>query len=140
MLAENDSFYHLIKRSLSILQHAFSSEPEERLLVEGARHVVAQPEFRRNPQKAHQLLKSLDHEDLLLRRITEDISHDGVAVRIGHEVQVPGLEECSYIAVPFAVHEELLGGIGILGPKRMEYARLRTIVEAMAQSITELLQ
>ncbi|MBI4597452.1 MAG: heat-inducible transcription repressor HrcA [Candidatus Omnitrophica bacterium] len=139
ILGESDSFYHLVKRSLDILQHALLTEPEERLFLDGATYVVAQPEFARDPHKAHALLKGLDQEQILLQRITEDLAFAGVRVRIGKEVQVPGLEECSYVAAPFAMHNEVVGGVGVLGPKRMDYPRMRSLVEAMSRSITDLL-
>ncbi|MBI1991697.1 MAG: heat-inducible transcription repressor HrcA [Candidatus Omnitrophica bacterium] len=139
MLAESESFYHMIKRSLHILQHALSTEPEERLWVDGASYVVSQPEFSRDPRRAHELLKSLDAEETLLERVRQDVETDGVRVRIGREVQVPGLDGCSYVTAPFAIGEEVVGGIGALGPTRMDYSRVRSLVEGMGQCITELL-
>jgi heat-inducible transcriptional repressor len=139
MLAENDSFYHLVRRSLSILQHALSTEPNERLLLDGTSHVVSQPEFSRDPRKAHAFLRGLDEETALLERVHQDLRTHGVRVRIGREVQVPGLDECSYVATPFAIGEDIIGGIGVLGPKRMDYPRMRSFVEGMGRCITELL-
>lgn len=139
MLAESDSFYHLVKRSLFILQHALSTEPDERLFLEGESYMLTQPEFSRDPRKVHGLLKVLEAEELLLERITEDLKTDGIHVRIGREVHVPGLEECSYITAPFSVGEDVLGGIGVLGPKRMDYPRVRALVEGMARCVTDLL-
>ncbi len=139
MLAETDSLYHLVKRSLNILQHALSTEPSDRLFLEGMSHVVSQPEFTRDPRKVHELLKSLDAEEVLLERLRQDIAPDGVRMRIGHEVQVPGLDECSYVAAPFSIGEEVVGGIGVLGPTRMDYPRMRSCVEAMGRCVTELL-
>ena len=66
MLVQSDSFYYLVKRSLDILQHALSTEPNERLVLDGASYVVAQPEFSRDPHKTHELLRGLDAEGLLL--------------------------------------------------------------------------
>jgi heat-inducible transcriptional repressor len=139
LLAEHESFYHLVKRSLDILQHALSTEPEERLFLDGMSYVIAQPEFSRDVRKAHQLLKGLDAEEAILARIRQDLEGDSVRVRIGHEVQVPGLEECSYVAVPFALGEDVAGGIGVLGPKRMDYPRVRALVEGMGRCMSEVL-
>ena len=139
MLAENDSFYHFVKRSLSILQHALSTEPNERLLWEGTSYVISQPEFSRDPRKTRELLRGLDAEEILLAQIRKDLGSEGVRVRIGCEMQLPGLEECSVVTVPFAIGEVPIGGIGILGPKRMAYPRMRSMVEAMGRCITELL-
>ena len=139
MLIEQDSFYHLVKRSLQILQHALSTEPDERFFLDGARYVVSQPEFSRDPRKAHDLLRGLDAEGLLLQRIRQDITSGGVQVRIGHEVQVPGLEECSYVTTSFSIGGQVIGGVGVLGPKRMDYPRIRSLVEGVGQCITALL-
>jgi heat-inducible transcriptional repressor len=139
LLAENDSFYHLVKRSLNILQHALSTEPSERLLLEGTSYVVSQPEFSKDPRKAHQLLKGLDAQEVLLERVRQDLAGAGVRVRIGREVQVPGLDECSYLTAPFAIGDEVVGGVGVLGPRRMDYPRMSALVEGMARSVTQLL-
>ncbi len=139
MLAESDSFYHFVKRSLNILQHALSSEPNERLLFEGMSYVVSQPEFSRDPRKAHEFLQGLDAEDVFLDRIRQDLSPDGVRVRIGREVQIPGLDECSYVTAPFAIGEEVIGGVGVLGPRRMDYPRMRSLVEGMGRCVAQLL-
>ncbi len=139
LLAESESLYHLVKRSLTVLEHALSTEPTERLFLEGMSYVIAQPEFSRDPRKAHELMKGLDAEETLLARVRQDIATDGVRVRIGREVQVPGLEDCSYVTAPFAIGSEVVGGIGVLGPKRMDYPVIRSIVEGMGRSMTELL-
>ena len=139
LLAENDSFYHLVKRSLDLLQHALSTEPDDRFYLDGASYVVAQPEFSRYPKKAHELLRGLDAHQRLLERIRLDIADDRVHVRIGHEVQVPGLEECSYVTMPFAIGEEIVGGVGILGPTRMEYQRMHALVDGMGRCMTRIL-
>ena len=139
MLAQNDSFYYLVKRSLFILQHALSTESSERLFVEGASYVVSQPEFSRSPRKTHELLKGLNEEHALLERLRQNIAADGVRVRIGREVQVPGFDECSYLTAPVAMGGEVIGGVGVLGPKRMDYPRMRALVEAMGRCATELL-
>ena len=137
MLAENDSFYHLVKRSLDILQHALSTEPDERFLLEGASHVVSQPEFSANPRKTHELLKGLDEHEALVERIRQDLSAEGVRVRIGHELRVPGFDDCSYLAAPVVIGHDIVGGIGVLGPTRMDYRRMRSSVDAMSRCVTE---
>ena len=139
LIAETDSFYHLVKRSLDILQHALSTEPEERLLLEGASYIVAQPEFRRDPGKAHRLLKGLEDSESLMEQVRSDLTTDRVRVRIGRELPLAGYEACSYVAAPFVVEGRVLGGVGVLGPTRMDYPRVSALVEAVARSIASIL-
>ena len=139
MLAQSDSFYYAVKRSLAILQDALSTEPDDRFFLEGASHVVAQPEFSRDPGKAQGLLRGLNDEATLLERLRQDISSDGIQVRIGHELGLPGLEECSCVTAACVIGGEVVGGLGVLGPRRMAYARMRALVEGMARSVTGVL-
>lgn len=139
LLAETDSFYHLVKRSLFILQHALSTQPNERLLLEGTSYVIAQPEFRRDPQKAHDLVRQLEDQEELLKGLRSELIGEGIQIRIGHEMPFQTLDECSALMVPFVVGEELLGGIGVIGPKRMDYSRSSALVDATARALTQTL-
>jgi len=136
LLAERDSFYFMVKRSLDILQHALATEPEDRLLLEGTSYIMAQPEFRRDPRKAHVLLQALESAEELAGSIREDLRRRGITVRIGREMPAEGLEACSYVAAPFALGGQVLGGIGVLGPTRMDYRRIIALVDGMAESVT----
>ena len=140
LLAEGDSFYHLVRRSLDILQHALSVEPHQRLILEGASHVMAQPEFQRDPNKAHRLLQGLELQDQLVERVCQDLSADRVHAAIGSEIQLTGYEECSYLTAPFLIDGLVAGAVGVLGPRRMDYPRLSAWVQGTARVLTELLQ
>lgn len=150
LLGGSDSFYHLIKRSLAILQTVLATEPEERLFIEGVTHLFEHPEFHDDPDIAQQLMRHLDVEESLLQRLRAELGlrlDEGAhgagpfesAVRIGHEVGIEGLARCSYILAPFHLRQSVVGGIGILGPRRMDYARLRALVEGMAGQLTGIL-
>lgn len=141
LLAENDSFYHLVKRSLIILQHALSTEPEERLFLEGLSYLMSQPEFNRNTQKAQQVFKHLEeHQQDLLQCLRRSHARRGLEVRIGHEMSVSYLNECSYINAPFSIGETIIGCVGIIGPKRMDYSRVGAIVDGMARCMSNILE
>lgn len=142
LLAASDTFYHLVRRSLSILQTALATEPEERLLLDGTTYLFEQPEFRKDPQRTHELLRQLELQEELLERLRADLSQpgtlsEGVRIRIGREVDVEGLEECSYLVAPVSFNQAVVGGMGILGPKRMDYRRMRALVEGVARLVTE---
>ena len=140
LLAEQDTIFYLVKRSLTILQGALSTEPTERLFLEGASYVLAQPEFERNPRQAHALVRLLESEDALVDCLRRELPVDGVRVRIGHELPADGLHSCSAVVAPFAVGPGAVGLVGVLGPKRMDYPRVRALVDAVSRSLTDLFQ
>lgn len=45
-------------------------------------------------------------------------------VRIGQEISLEGLEECSFITATYKITNKITGRIGIVGPKRMEYSKI----------------
>ncbi|MBI3319500.1 MAG: hypothetical protein HYZ89_02805, partial [Candidatus Omnitrophica bacterium] len=159
LLAVNDSFYHLIKRALAILQTALATEPEEHFFMEGATYLFEQPEFLQSPHKTHELLRHLELRHELLERMRAELASlpvrperraragesgrqpgmtsERICVRIGREVDIEGLEDCSYVLAPFGVQQTVLGGVGVLGPKRMDYRRVRALVDGMAGLMTD---
>lgn len=139
LLAERDSLYHIVRRSLEILEHALSTEPENRMILEGRSYVVAQPEFKRDPQMAEKWIRSLESQAPLLERMKEDLGTERVTVRIGSEVPLGECDECSYVIAPFLVDGTVAGGVGVLGPKRMDYRRMSAWVDGMARSLADLL-
>jgi transcriptional regulator of heat shock response len=139
LLAETDSFYHLVKRSLDILHHALSTEPDERLFLEGASYVIAQPEFSKDPRKAREFVKQLEDETQLCQTLRQDLATGDVQVRIGREIQLRGFDECSCVTAPLVTGREVIGGVGVLGPTRMNYPQLSSLVEGMARSISGVL-
>ncbi len=139
LLAVNDSFYHLVKRSLMILQTALAAEPEDRFFLDGAAYLFEQPEFQRHPERTHELLRQLDLQGVLVQRLRADLVADGTRMRIGREVAIEGFEECSYVVSPVRLQKAVAGGVGILGPRRMDYRRARALTEGMAGVLTALL-
>jgi heat-inducible transcriptional repressor len=67
----------------------------------------------------------------------EDLATPDTHVRIGAEVGIEDLEDCSYVLAPFGVRQSTVGGVGVLGPKRMNYRRARAVVEATADLVTD---
>jgi heat-inducible transcriptional repressor len=50
-----------------------------------------------------------------------------------------GMENCSLITATYSVGEEQLGTIAILGPTRMEYSRVITILNRVASDLSTVL-
>jgi len=148
LLSVNDSFYHLLKRSLAILQMALAIEPEEQWFLEGAAYLFEQPEFRRDPEKARLLLQCLTAPERLIAALRQDLHAAAAAsrgvrggldpaayIRIGHEVPVEGLSDVSYVLAPFELNDTTAGCVGLLGPRRMDYRRMCALAQGAAELV-----
>jgi heat-inducible transcriptional repressor len=63
-------------------------------------------------------------------------------IRIGQEISLSGFHDCSFVTTTYKIGERLLGSIGVVGPKRMEYGKVisqidfvRTVLNAEIRKI-----
>ncbi len=48
------------------------------------------------------------------------------------------MSECSVVTIPYRVGDRNAGAVGILGPRRMQYARLIALMNCMADNLNAL--
>ena len=61
---------------------------------------------------------------------------ENLCILIGTESQIAGMEECSIVAQNYFMNSRSLGTIGLIGPKRMNYPRVVSLVGLAAESVT----
>ena len=55
---------------------------------------------------------------------------------IGRESGYDALDECSLVTAPYEMSGNVLGVLGVVGPKRMEYARVIPIVDVTSRLLS----
>ena len=106
------------------------------ILVEGKLNLLNEPEFADIPQiKA--LLEAFEEKQSLVAILDKCLNAEGVQVLIGAEGlgrEVPG---CGMVLAPYVERGRPLGSLGIVGPMRMNYARMVALVEYAAEVLSE---
>jgi heat-inducible transcriptional repressor len=115
------------------------TEVERRLFAGGAHNLLDQQEFR-DLRKLRAILDLLEEQQTLYKLLSGSIQSDGPTVSIGHELPSADMSECSVVTVPYKVGKSNAGAVGILGPRRMQYARLIALLDCMADSLNTLFQ
>jgi len=110
---------------------------KERVYVDGAIKILNQPEFS-EIQKFKPLFDTLEEEERLHSMLCQNLSR-GAQVKIGHENDTPGIHDCSVVTAGYEIAGRTVGVIGVLGPTRMDYAKVLPIVENTAEVLSELL-
>jgi len=112
-------------------------EPDgERFLLDGATNLLKQPEFH-DVASAKRVLQALEREQLVEEMLGVPESRlPGLEVAIGREMQLAEMAECSLVTAVYASPGGVLGRIGVLGPRRMDYGRVMGLVEAIAGAVT----
>lgn len=116
----------LLNETLNLIEDAGRSE-EGKLFLGGTTNILNQPEFR-DVNKVRSLL-TLFEEEALLESLLGSASPKGIEVRIGEENKLEEFKDLSMVVTTYQVVGRNMGTIGILGPIRMEYARVITLVE-----------
>jgi len=85
------------------------------------------------------VLEALEEQVVLLRLLDQSVATSSVVVRIGNENQHEALVGTSVVTSGYSMGGASLGGVGVLGPRRMDYAFTMARVAAVARYVGELL-
>lgn len=80
----------------------------------------------------------LEERKSLVGLLKHNIVGDGVSVTIGNEANIEGMKGCSAVIHTYQVGQTR-GTIGVIGPTRMEYAKLMSVVDYTAKVLSEIL-
>lgn len=95
--------------------------PQGKAYYLGLSNILQTPEFT-SSMEASTVIKVLEDQELFLELLSQLPIDDSVKVFIGEENILPEIQSCSLIATTFSLPGLGSGTIGILGPKRMNYA------------------
>ena len=123
----------IIKTVYSVLSEYDVGE----LQLSGISHLLEYPEYS-DTDELSGLLGTLERKDEILRLVSENESGD-VSVLIGSESPVKVMSNSSLVFKPVMRDGRVLGVIGVLGPRRMDYAKVLETVEQLCESIGEVI-
>ncbi len=103
-----------------------------RLFYEGASNLLGQPEFQ-DVGKARGLLELLEQESLLAEILDKSLPMEGVAVVIGGEHPLSQMRECTLVTATYHLGGVAVGTVGVIGPMRLRYDRVISIVSCVAE-------
>ena len=106
------------------------------MAVAGQMRLLGQPEYR-NIDKAQRVLTSLDEESLSnLPAIMQ--STNGTRVLVGPENVAQELKDTSVVMTKFDIGDGMQGMIGVVGPTRMDYAKVTARLSYFAESLSKM--
>lgn len=112
-------------------------EHSDRLHLAGAQNLVQQPEFD-TPDRLRGVVELMENEDVivhLMERTGINSGNAGVNVMIGSEIQNDLLRDFSFVSAQYRIGTRSYS-VGLIGPKRMNYAKLMSLVGSVAHLIT----
>ncbi len=131
---ERETLSLLLRTIQSIAQEASEGE----LLYDGVAFILQQPEFQREVSQLEAVLRLLD-ERRALYHLVERTHREMVTLQIGEENPLEPLRCCTLVYTRYRVGARISGVLGVLGPTRMDYDHIISVVDQTAQALSELL-
>lgn len=140
MRADQSALHELLGKALLLAEQTFGAPPEVgRVLVDGEASFLDAPEFS-DVQKARLLLRAFAEKDRILRVLDRVLASQEVQIFIGAESEFAAVADVSVIAAPYGRGEHVLGTLAVVGPTRMNYARVIPLVDLTARQLSRALE
>jgi heat-inducible transcriptional repressor len=108
------------------------------LYVSGAINMLDHPEFW-DIENTRNLLRTFEQKERLADLMAALAEEAGVRVTIGEENPYAEMRECTLITSTYMFRDQVLGILGIVGPRRLPYPDVINVVDETARHVTETL-
>jgi heat-inducible transcriptional repressor len=105
------------------------------LYVEGAASILTKPEFSETMALRKTFL-ALQEKEKLIDLLNSCLTEDGLQILIGSDSDFTHVHNFSIVAKSYGSHNAPLGVVGIIGPMRMEYARMAPLVDYIGRALS----
>lgn len=128
-----------MQKLTELLKTYFSQEEgESQIFLQGTSKLLEKPELF-DMKRLNSLFKSFEEKAKLAKLLSDFISLDKVKVIIGSELDIPDVSGCSLILSHYGYDRQVLGSLGIIGPKRIPYKKIIPLVECVAQQLSHII-
>ncbi|MFD2046116.1 heat-inducible transcriptional repressor HrcA [Ornithinibacillus salinisoli] len=124
------------EKSYDYLKSAFFDEKPTKLYIGGKTNILMQPEFK-DVDKIRSFYSMMENESEVVN-LLKNPQH-GIQVSIGHENKLDAIKDFSLITASYHLGDDQMGTIALLGPTRMEYRKVITLLNALSNEMTEAL-
>ena len=127
----------LISRAIRICREALSFESGD-IFISGLHEVLGLPDFS-DIQRIREISKAIEDKHLIIKLLDMLPRSEGVRVLIGSENAASEMSRLSVVVSSYGEGDKPMGTLGIIGPTRMDYMKVITIVDTTAKFITRIL-
>ncbi len=117
--------------ALSMGEAIFSADESNDYVLAGETNLMGFQELS-SVDKLRGLFRAFEQKKGLLRLFDQCLDGTGVQIFVGEESGYQVLDDCSVVTAPYTIDDQVVGVIGVIGPTRMAYDRVVSIVDATA--------
>lgn len=110
------------------------------LIVKGQANLLENIQAIEDLERVRNLFAVLEAQESMTKLLDLTETADGIQIYIGSENKLFDLSGCSMITAPYRnSREKIIGAVGIIGPTRMNYARIIPLVDYTSQVVSKLI-
>ena len=136
--APADPLDELHTRARGLTEQVLSMLRGRTLYVSGAMNILDHREFW-DLETTRELLRTFEEKERLADLITSFAADEGLRITIGEENPYTEMRDCTMITSTYMYRNQVLGILGVIGPRRLPYPEIISIVNDTARQVTEVL-
>jgi heat-inducible transcriptional repressor len=138
---EKNSYDAMVGAALRLGQAAFDRpRGDAGVIVTGSANLLdpdnADPE---ELGRMRSLLHALEEKELIVQLLDRTIATERIQVYLGAETEIDVLADTAVVAVPYGPGDRAVGAIAVIGPTRMNYGKVISVVDFTADLVSELM-
>ncbi len=138
---EKNRYDGMVGAALRLGQAAFDRPSGEAgVIVTGSANLLdpdkADPE---ELARMRSLLHALEEKELIVQLLDKTIATERIQVYLGAETNIDVLQDTAVVAVPYGPGDRPVGAIAVIGPTRMNYGKVISVVDFTADLVSELM-
>ena len=130
-------FEQAFTKLMALLKDSIIQEEQENpIFLQGTARLIDKFDVF-NLEKMKSLFQNFEEKANLAKLLSDFISLDRVKVLIGAESNLPIISDCSLILSHYGDKSQVLGSLGIIGPKRIPYKKIIPLVDSVAKKLSQ---
>ena len=140
MSSDKARFDTLVGKALDLGMAALEAvEDVPDIVIQGKETVFNKPDLA-NLDRLRDIVNAFEDKGRIVRILNRVLEVPGVSVLLGEELEHIGMDNFSMVASGYSCRNTPVGSLGVIGPVRMDYARVIPLVGYMAHILSELLE
>ena len=131
----------VVQAGLAIWSGGADAQRHGSLIIKGQANLLNNVTALEDLGRIRQLFSALEAREEMVRILDLVGGGDGVQIFIGAQNELFGLSGCSMVVAPFQnTREQIVGAIGVIGPTRLNYARIIPMVDYTSKLVGRMLE
>jgi len=130
-----EGYEDIFNATIPVLYESLSDNENPEIYTEGTIKIFNYPEYK-DIAKARDFLSLVDNKNKVGGLLN---SNSNISVKIGNENFIEGAEDCSVISAVYSLNERPLGEIGVIGPTRIPYSKVISILGNVVRELNIIL-